>query len=149
MKYLLCLIIILIFGIVLSGCVSSGSYKNYKLPPQWSKEAVWYQIYPERFWNGDDSNDPDIDEIKHGWPYLSPEDWEIHSWTSDWYELASWEESKTYNYYTFAGARRYGGDLQGVLDRLDYLTDLGITAILRQQETALVPWLVPMKEWGR
>jgi glycosidase len=129
MKYLPYLIIILIFGIVLSSCVSPGSQKDYNLPPQWSKEAVWYQIYPERFWNGDHGNDPGIDEVRQGWPYLSPKDWEIHPWTSDWYEAVSWETSDTHNYYFFAGARRYGGDLQGVLDRLDYLTDLGITAI--------------------
>lgn len=26
--------------------------------PQWVKETVWYQIFPERFANGDPSNDP-------------------------------------------------------------------------------------------
>ncbi|NOQ97162.1 MAG: hypothetical protein GQ561_03280 [Calditrichae bacterium] len=129
MKYFQSFIIVLILGIILHSCLSSGSKKDYNLPPQWSKEAIWYQIYPERFWNGDYGNDPTIDDIKQGWPYLSPNEWRIHPWTSDWYKLASWEKSITHNYYTFAGARRYGGDLQGVLDRLDYLADLGITAI--------------------
>ena len=129
MKYFQSLIIVLILGIILLSCVTSSSNKNNTLPPQWSKEAIWYQIYPERFWNGDYGNDPTIDDIKQGWPYLSPSEWKIHPWTSDWYKLASWEKSITHNYYTIAGARRYGGDLQGVLDRLDYLADLGITAI--------------------
>ena len=129
MKYFQSLIIVLILGIILLSCVTSSSNKNNTLPPQWSKEAIWYQIYPERFRNGDYGNDPTIDDIKQGWPYLSPNEWKIHPWTSDWYKLASWEKSITHNYYTFAGARRYGGDLQGVLDRLDYLADLGITAI--------------------
>ena len=26
--------------------------------PQWSKEVVWYQIFPDRFYNGDKTNDP-------------------------------------------------------------------------------------------
>ena len=129
MKYFQSLIIVLILGIILLSCVTSSSNKNNTLPPQWSKEAIWYQIYPERFRNGDYGNDPTIDDIKQGWPYLSPSEWKIHPWTSDWYKLASWEKSITHNYYTLAGARRYGGDLQGVLDRLDYLADLGITAI--------------------
>ncbi|TKV34733.1 alpha-glycosidase, partial [Citrobacter sp. TBCS-11] len=27
--------------------------------PEWVKETVWYQIFPERFANGDTSNDPE------------------------------------------------------------------------------------------
>ena len=109
--------------------MDSGSDNNPELPPPWARQAIWYQIYPERFWNGDHANDPTIDDIKKGWPYLAPAGWKIHPWTSDWYELSPWEDTKTNRYYTAAGSRRYGGDLQGVLDRLDYLTDLGITAI--------------------
>ncbi|MFT5283517.1 MAG: cyclomaltodextrinase, partial [Yoonia sp.] len=35
-----------------------------KTPPQWSKEAIWYQIMVERFHNGDPTNDPTIASIQ-------------------------------------------------------------------------------------
>lgn len=64
--------------------------------PEWAKQAVFYQIMPERFANGDPSNDPEHTEPWGGAPKID-------------------------NYF--------GGDLQGVLDHLDDLTDLGINAI--------------------
>ncbi|WP_055108021.1 alpha-glycosidase [Paenibacillus ihumii] len=64
--------------------------------PEWAKEAVFYQIMPERFANGDPLNDPEHTEPWGGKP-------------------------RTDNFF--------GGDLQGVLDHLDDLTDLGINAI--------------------
>jgi len=97
--------------------------------PHWSKEAIWYQIFPERFRNGDLANDPSLNDISQTWPYLSSPGWRIHPWTSDWYKLQPWEQENGRGYYTNTGARRYGGDLQGVLDRLNYLEDLGINAI--------------------
>lgn len=65
-------------------------------PPAWVKDAVFYQIFPERFANGDPANDPKGAEPWGG-------------------------EPTPYNFF--------GGDLQGVIDHLDYLADLGITAI--------------------
>ena len=97
--------------------------------PEWSQKAIWYQIFPERFWNGDPANDPVPEDIKDGWPYLEPEGWQIHPWNSDWYKLQPWELASGLEFYPNAGLRRYGGDLQGVLDRLPYLQELGITAI--------------------
>lgn len=64
--------------------------------PDWAKEAVFYQIMPERFANGDPSNDPE--------------------------DTAPWGYQPT-------GDNFCGGDLQGVLDHLYYLEDLGINAI--------------------
>lgn len=64
--------------------------------PDWAKEAIFYQIMPDRFANGDPSNDPK--------------------------DKAPWDARP--DYYNF-----FGGDLQGVLDHLDYLVDLGINAI--------------------
>ena len=72
--------------------------------PEWVRNAVFYQIFPERFYNGDLANDP---------PETVP-------WGS---------EPTTKNFM--------GGDLQGIIDKLDYLNDgipqttddLGITAI--------------------
>jgi len=100
-----------------------------KTVPFWAKKAIWYQISPERFWNGDKNNDPGLVDMAGGWPHFQPEQWQIHPWTSDWYKLQPWEKTYQKDFYWCAGLRRYGGDLQGVLDRLDYLQDLGITAI--------------------
>jgi cyclomaltodextrinase len=97
--------------------------------PGWAKEAVWYQIFPERFANGDKNNDPTPHDMEGAWPYQIPEGWQVSSWTSDWYELQPWEKSNGHNFYWNAGVRRYGGDFQGIIDHLNYLKDLGINAI--------------------
>lgn len=97
--------------------------------PAWSQHAVWYQIFPERFRNGDPGNDPAPADMAGGWPYISPEGWRPHPWTSDWYERQPWETETGRGFYWETGLRRYGGDLQGVLDRLDYLDSLGVTAL--------------------
>lgn len=102
---------------------------NKENVPDWAKEAIWYQIFVERFWNGDKNNDPTLEDTKGGWPFILVEKWQIHPWTSDWYELQPWEEGRGRDFYWNAGLRRYGGDLQGILDRLDYLQNLGINAI--------------------
>jgi glycosidase len=97
--------------------------------PKWGKEVVWYQIFPERFCNGDKTNDPTLDDMKGAWPYSTPANWQIHPWTSDWYKLQPWEIGTDHDFYWNAGLRRYGGDLQGIINKLDYIQDLGITAI--------------------
>lgn len=65
-------------------------------PPAWVKDAVFYQIFPERFANGDPSLNPENVEPWGGTP--RPDNF-------------------------------FGGDLQGVIDHLDHLTELGITGI--------------------
>jgi glycosidase len=96
--------------------------------PEWAVDAVWYQIFPERFRNGDPSNDPTRLSLET--PVVPGEDWAVTPWTSDWYERAAWEEEVSENFYEPAVFhRRYGGDLQGVIDKLDYLQDLGVTAL--------------------
>jgi len=94
----------------------------------WAADAVWYQIFPERFRNGDPSNDPTRESLER--PLVPSTKWQISSWTADWYERAPWEKELGHNFYTDGVLeRRYGGDLQGVLDKLDYLADLGINAL--------------------
>jgi glycosidase len=93
--------------------------------PQWAKDAVWYQIFPERFRNGDTTNDPTPTDLE----FPPQREWRISPWTSDWYELQPWEGKHSKNFYDNVFERRYGGDLQGVFRELDYLSDLGITAI--------------------
>ena len=91
--------------------------------PEWSKGLVWYQIFPERFRNGDLTNEPNKERAK------GPEGWSLSSWTSDWYARTHWEQQETPNFYDIVRERRYGGDLQGVIDQLDYLQGLGIGGI--------------------
>lgn len=91
--------------------------------PEWSQGMIWYQIFPERFHNGDPSNDPVATRIN------APDGWEITPWTGDWYQRASWEQRTGPRFYDHVRMRRYGGDLQGVIQKLDYLKDLGITGI--------------------
>ncbi|MDN6112239.1 MAG: glycoside hydrolase family 13 protein, partial [Tetragenococcus halophilus] len=64
---------------------------------KWAEETVWYQIFPERFANGDKSNDP----------------------------------KGTFRWGSKVPGRQdyFGGDLQGVIDHLDYLEELGINGI--------------------
>ena len=87
-----------------------------------------HQIFPERFRNGDPSNDPTRDSLE--FPIKPSEKWRISSWTADWYSRDDWEKELGPNFYDHGVFdRRYGGDLQGVLDKLDYLADLGVSAI--------------------
>jgi len=97
--------------------------------PDWARSAVWYQIFPERFRNGDPANDPTVADIAGAWPSEIPDNWTISKWTGDWYALQPWEQADNKGFYFNAQLRRYGGDLQGVLEKLDYLQDLGVTAL--------------------
>ena len=79
--------------------------------PDWAKGAVMYQIFVDRFYNGDSQNDvEDREYIYIGAPCEQVKDWGSIPATPDI-------------------RRFYGGDLQGVMDKLDYLQDLGIEVI--------------------
>src|SRR5262249_46849377 len=78
--------------------------------PEWAKRAVWYQIFPERFRNGDTANDPRLPDLAGSWPHVTPSQWNISPWTSDWYKLQPWETTDTNGFYYHAQLRRYGGD---------------------------------------
>ncbi|MCL2253625.1 MAG: alpha-glycosidase [Lachnospiraceae bacterium] len=79
--------------------------------PDWAKGAVIYQIYIDRFCNGDPSNDVLTSEYE----YVGGHTERVEDWNK---------------YPASMGVREfYGGDLQGVLDKLDYLEDLGIDVI--------------------
>ena len=79
--------------------------------PDWAKGAVFYQIYVDRFYNGDPTNDVLTNEYQYiGDKTVKVEDWD--------------------KYPAAMGVREfYGGDLQGVLDKMDYLQDLGVDVI--------------------
>lgn len=91
--------------------------------PEWAKHVIWYQIFPERFRNGDPANDPTRERLG------TPEGWEISPWTGDWYNQSGWEKEMGSTFRESVYKRRYGGDLQGIIDKLDYLKELGIGGI--------------------
>ena len=119
--------------LMISACQTSHQSNNKNmdthLPPEWSENQIWYQIFVERFYNGDPDNDPTPESIVGAWPYKVPEDWSVTPWTHDWYSMEAWSEKSGNDFYHNSQLRRYGGDLQGVIDKLDYLQKLGVTAI--------------------
>lgn len=99
-------------------------------PPAWAKDVIWYQIFVERFNNGDSTNDPTPKTMyaSTNWRQ-TPDDWSVTPWTWNWYKQEEWTKNLDTDFYGGLGLRRFGGDLQGVLDKIDYLEDLGVTAI--------------------
>lgn len=96
--------------------------------PDWVADAVVYQLFPERFRNGDPTNDPT--RLSLEFPDVIPDSWQVTPWTQQWYRRSAWElqmGSKFYDDGVFH--RRYGGDLQGVLEKMDYLAHLGVNVI--------------------
>ncbi|MEM6561933.1 MAG: alpha-amylase family glycosyl hydrolase, partial [Planctomycetota bacterium] len=92
--------------------------------PEWTHHAVWYQVFPERFRNGNPDNDPG----QYDYELLVP-------WNSDWWAVLPGEtaaSAEADNFYTGTGdvwQRRYGGDFQGLQEKLPYLKSLGVNAI--------------------
>lgn len=85
-------------------------YPGYETP-DWAKGAVMYQIYIDRFYNGDKSNDVETGEYF----YIGDVSTKVDNW------------EKT---PAVMGVREfYGGDLQGILDKMDYLQDLGVEVL--------------------
>jgi glycosidase len=107
---------------------SATGTQSWPAVPSWAKGAIWYQIFTERFCNGDSSNDPKKEDLIGAWPHEVAADWRISRWIGDWYGLQPWERDGK-GFYFHVQQRRYGGDLQGVIDKLDYLKELGVNAI--------------------
>ena len=64
--------------------------------PDWVADAIFYQIFPERFRNGDPTNDPTRASLE---TEDVPETWEISSWTADWYKKSAWEKQIKDDFY--------------------------------------------------
>lgn len=107
--------------------VSTPRPLSAKHSKDWPKRAIWYQIFPERFRNGDPTNDPTAEYSRV--PEEVRSTWRITPWTKEWYAMDAWEKSLAPDAYGTLHHRRYGGDFQGIIDKLDYLQDLGVTAI--------------------
>jgi len=97
--------------------------------PTWSKDAIWYQIFVERFRNGDPSNDPTAHDIEGVTDERPPNGWRTTPWGQDWYRPDPWAAATGKDFYGAVQFRRYGGDLKGVMDELDYLQRLGVAAL--------------------
>lgn len=67
--------------------------------PSWVNETIWYQIFPDRFCNGDPSLNLD--------------------------KTLPWAGPKT----KVTNEQIYGGDLEGIISKLDYLEELGVTGL--------------------
>lgn len=79
--------------------------------PDWAKGAVFYQLYVDRFYNGDPTNDVETDEYF----YIGEGTTKVTDWNK---------------YPAEMGVREfYGGDIAGVMQKLDYLQDLGVEVI--------------------
>lgn len=104
--------------------------------PDWAKGAVWYQVFVERFRNGNPSNDPRSPEffqprwMSH-WETVTPDELELARARVAEEPIARSLPARRrggqlLNVHSF---RRYGGDLEGVTEKLDEIRDLGVTAI--------------------
>ncbi|MEJ6000212.1 glycoside hydrolase family 13 protein [Paucibacter soli] len=88
--------------------------------PDWARDAVYYYIFPERFRNGDRSNDP-----RPGRDRYQDKDVELHAnWLDKPWKPGTGDGSdEVYNNDFF------GGDLAGIIEKLDYIQSLGANAI--------------------
>jgi glycosidase len=102
--------------------------------PDWVQNAVFYQIFPDRFYNGNPNNDPELIEtyknkaeryknIVPKW-YQGIKESESHQLDSDNFTDLDPAIHPKSGWHVF-----YGGDLQGIEQKFDYLKELGINAI--------------------
>ncbi|MDO5517524.1 MAG: alpha amylase N-terminal ig-like domain-containing protein [Clostridium sp.] len=86
---------------------------NYE-QPSWVKESVFYQIFPERFCNGNKENDVKSGEYTFdGYEAIKVEDWNSVP--------KEYDESHCLDFY--------GGDLEGIREKIPYLKKMGVNAI--------------------
>ena len=117
--------------------------------PAWSKEAIWYNIFPDRFYNGNSYNDPIFNEFGpeaflrnelHEQNFIEEYKWSKNNnlygkfdrnrWTSDYGKRVVWETIGEKGIdYSLKYARMYGGDIKGMKEKIPYMKELGITAV--------------------
>jgi glycosidase len=89
--------------------------------PTWAKDAVIYQIFPDRFRNGDRSNDPKTGDPRYDEPVVKRSWSQLPEGYCRGYSTGCSEGPRGRDYF--------GGDLDGVLAKLDYLKELGVNTI--------------------
>ena len=62
----------------------------FEKSPKWAREAIWYQIFVERFRNGNPNINPTLKTCENGLIDALPPDWEISPWGQNWYEQEAW-----------------------------------------------------------
>lgn len=91
--------------------------------PEWAADAVYYYVFPERFRNGDTSNDPRADQDTYlDGPVEFHEDWLDTPWTPGDGDGSTSDDEQWNNDF-------FGGDLAGIIEKLDYLADLGVNTL--------------------
>lgn len=100
-----------------------GVYDPEFYTPEWMRNAVIYQIFPDRFRNGDTSNDPETGSDT----FYGELDLIFHE---TWNEPpVDGRRVTTESGLGYFNSDFFGGDLAGITEKLDYLSDLGVTAL--------------------
>ena len=91
--------------------------------PEWAPDAVYYYIFPERFRNGDPSNDssPGSDTYLDG-PVEFHTNWLDRPYVPGGADGSTTDDGVYNNDF-------FGGDLAGIIEKLDYLKTLGVNTI--------------------
>lgn len=80
---------------------------TFGAPPAWAREAVVYQVFPDRFARSAAQDERPV---------------------PDWAIPAEWDEPVSVGPREI-GHQLYGGDLDGIVEHLDHLEDLGVTVV--------------------
>ncbi|EME30457.1 alpha-amylase [Galdieria sulphuraria] len=95
------------------------AYRNDFSTPRWLQDAIFYHIFVDRFRNGNDSNDPQPGNFYYEKPIF------IHSsWNEPLITMTDEQLSQG-----LASLEFYGGDLEGILEKLDYIRSLGVNVL--------------------
>lgn len=83
-------------------------------PAEWVSNTVFYQIFPDRFCNGNPGISVKDGEYSYqGYPSIAVKEWDTPT--------GKYTETRNMDFY--------GGDLEGIIQRLDYLQELGVNAV--------------------
>jgi glycosidase len=97
---------------------------NYFPQLKWVSQGIIYQIFPERFCNGNPENDVLVLKSDE---FLFNKLWNQHDlWEKEGPILSAWDNPISTQHCCH---QYFGGDLAGIIDKLDYLKDLGVTAL--------------------